>query len=153
MNTNSTALTNNTFYDTVLPKLILVLSSIYVTVYLIQSLRIIQRKKRYRKEEKEKRLLKYYWKCATLRDELHTDQEKAVPYPQSVYPCSSSSTIVKETPCKLGEEKHSDEFWSKRQSKRLKLIWQWSVSMGYCEYPHGKQLNDLIHVLSSQETL
>lgn len=35
-------------------------------------------------------------------------------------------------------------YWKISRNTRLNLLWNWSVSMGYCEYSHAKQLNDLI---------
>lgn len=34
--------------------------------------------------------------------------------------------------------------WKISKAKRLSLLWQWSVSMGYTEYNHAKVLNDLV---------
>ncbi|CAO3679324.1 unnamed protein product [Rhizopus stolonifer] len=104
-----------------------------------------------KREEIEKHRLRYYWSRATLQDELNTDQEKGIVYPPSAH-LSSSSTIVKDNSLKLHNGKQKEDFWSKRQSKRLNLLWQWSVSVGYCENPHTKELNELIHILTSQET-
>jgi hypothetical protein len=39
--------------------------------------------------------------------------------------------------------------WKINHKKRLALLWQWSVSMGYCEYSHAKKLNDLVSRLQN----
>jgi hypothetical protein len=45
-------------------------------------------------------------------------------------------------------------YWKINNKKRLSLLWQWSVSMGYSEYNHAKMLKHLVLQLqSSRENL
>lgn len=38
-------------------------------------------------------------------------------------------------------------YWKINNNKRLSLLWQWSVAMGYCEYSHAKYLDDMAQQL------
>ncbi|KAL9551258.1 hypothetical protein MBANPS3_004344 [Mucor bainieri] len=38
-------------------------------------------------------------------------------------------------------------YWKISNNKRLNLLWQWSVAMGYCEYSHAKDLDDMVRQL------
>ncbi|KAF1796524.1 hypothetical protein V8B55DRAFT_1323517 [Mucor lusitanicus] len=38
-------------------------------------------------------------------------------------------------------------YWKINNSKRLSLLWQWSVAMGYCEYNHAKSLDEMVRQL------
>ncbi|KAG2194060.1 hypothetical protein INT46_008212 [Mucor plumbeus] len=38
-------------------------------------------------------------------------------------------------------------YWKINNNKRLSLLWQWSVAMGYCEYSHAKILNNMVQQL------
>ncbi|GAN05529.1 hypothetical protein MAM1_0094c05000 [Mucor ambiguus] len=38
-------------------------------------------------------------------------------------------------------------YWKINNNKRLNLLWQWSVAMGYCEYNHAKSLDDMVRQL------
>lgn len=38
-------------------------------------------------------------------------------------------------------------YWKINNDKRLNLLWQWSVAMGYCEYSHAKVLDDMVQQL------
>ncbi|KAK4517119.1 GET complex subunit get1 [Mucor velutinosus] len=38
-------------------------------------------------------------------------------------------------------------YWKINNNKRLNLLWQWSVALGYCEYSHAKYLDDMVRQL------
>lgn len=42
-------------------------------------------------------------------------------------------------------------YWKINNIKRLNILWQWSVSMGYVDYQHAKDLNLLIDELSTKK--
>ncbi|KAI8875126.1 hypothetical protein K501DRAFT_280671 [Backusella circina FSU 941] len=44
-------------------------------------------------------------------------------------------------------------YWKMRKSKRLDLLWQWSVSMGYCRYEYGRRLDDKIAELQEKQSV
>ncbi|EPB92653.1 hypothetical protein HMPREF1544_00382 [Mucor circinelloides 1006PhL] len=39
------------------------------------------------------------------------------------------------------------DYWKISNNKRLNLLWQWSVTMGYCEYSHAKDLDAMARQL------
>lgn len=39
------------------------------------------------------------------------------------------------------------DYWKINNNKRLNLLWQWSVTMGYCEYSHAKDLDAMVRQL------
>jgi hypothetical protein len=44
-------------------------------------------------------------------------------------------------------------YWRMRNSKRLDLLWQWSVSMGYCQYEYGRRLDEKITELQDKQSI
>lgn len=39
------------------------------------------------------------------------------------------------------------DYWKINNNKRLYLLWQWSVAMGYCEYSHARNLDNMVRQL------
>ncbi|KAG1049671.1 hypothetical protein G6F43_008013 [Rhizopus delemar] len=132
---------------------------------------IIFRKQQQRIEQIEKQRLKDYWKRSAIQHQLNdaiADKQEngLITYPSSIYqPSNSSMTLQNTTSCNSSSGNTSGgstssiqhdnrqlvKFWSKKKtSKRLSLVWHWSVSMGYCEYDHGKELNELIKKLTKE---
>ena len=156
------SLENNSVYNYYFPCFYISLSILYVVSFLI---RFAARKYRRIKEKKvsiEIQRLKQSWKeCVN-----HGIMETTIPFPPSVYHDSlystTSTTVV--APSKSIASSHSSTSSHTLQStksiiqgkhaykidpsKRLSILWQWSVAMGYAEYEHAKHLNQFIDELS-----
>lgn len=171
METDRSKLVDDAIYKTRIPNIIIILSSIYICSYSILLIKIIFRKQQQRIDQMEKQRLRDYWERSTIQhqsnDAIADNQEKGlIAYPSSTYqPSNSSMTLQNTTSCNSSSSNTSGsstssiqhdnrqlvKFWSKKKtSKRLSLVWHWSVSMGYCEYDHGKELNELIKKLTKE---
>ncbi|KAL4216236.1 hypothetical protein AB4K20DRAFT_1877959 [Rhizopus microsporus] len=117
------SLIDNIVYRIYLPNAVIIISVVYISSYLIQSITKLYHQRQKRIERQERQRLK------------------------AVYHSSSSSSSLTLYSHHLDHSTENTYFWTRQQKKRLQLLWNWSVAMGYCEYSHGKELNALIEML------
>lgn len=65
--------------------------------------------------------------------------------PPSPWPAVSASTALPVA------DARRLRYWIKNQKKRRRLIWQWSVAMGYCRYSHACRIDALIVQLEQRQ--
>ena len=61
---------------------------------------------------------------------------------------SATSTLISTTRNSMTKKWR---YWTQNKKKRRKLIWQWSVAMGYCQYTHANRIDYLVHQLQQQQ--
>jgi hypothetical protein len=137
------SLIDNIVYRTYLPNAVIIISVVYISSYLIQSITKLYHQRQKRVERQERQRLKVNWKRIAAKQQFAND----LSCPQPVYYSSSSSSSLTLYNHHLDHSAENTYFWTRQQKKRLQLLWNWSVAMGYCEYNHGKELNALIEML------
>ncbi|KAI7854466.1 hypothetical protein BDC45DRAFT_535480 [Circinella umbellata] len=60
---------------------------------------------------------------------------------------TTTTTLFSTTTNNMGKKWR---YWTQNKKKRRKLIWQWSVAMGYCQYTHANRIDYLVHQLQQQ---
>ncbi|KAG2217026.1 hypothetical protein INT45_011577 [Circinella minor] len=60
---------------------------------------------------------------------------------------TTTTTLISTTTNNMGKKWR---YWTQNKKKRRKLIWQWSVAMGYCQYTHANRIDYLVHQLQQQ---
>ncbi|OBZ89229.1 hypothetical protein A0J61_02718 [Choanephora cucurbitarum] len=115
-------LTSNKTYTTYFPYTIYAIAAFYSLVYIFQFLSKACRQIRRHIQQAEKEHLKHAWITCVVQNRH---------------------------PFLALHSSHSNPFHLSQQ-KQLRLLWQWSLSMGYCEYSHAARLNQLVLNLESQ---
>ncbi|KAI7894965.1 uncharacterized protein EV154DRAFT_496583 [Mucor mucedo] len=140
-------------YNEIIPLILISLGSFYVSILLYRYIRWRYRKQKAKKMRiNRQKLERFFMDRAAYLDSRHRIQKPSHCYSDDKPPFDSNVTLVvngEERYIKQQYLRHSkkETMSHSQQRKRRQLLWQWSVSMGYCRYSHGHHLDSMIDKL------
>ncbi|KAI8095093.1 uncharacterized protein B0P05DRAFT_524656 [Gilbertella persicaria] len=143
------SLPNNKMYSVYVPDIIFALIGFYGFVYVLKFVLKICRRFRKQKHQAEKQRLKKEWTTCM------TKVESSLQHPSlssiTLHPYDSTVTLASFSHQQRKRRLHQmTHYFHLDQAKKLGFLWQWSVSMGYCEYGHAARLNRLVLKLQDE---
>ncbi|KAI8874663.1 hypothetical protein K501DRAFT_309305 [Backusella circina FSU 941] len=143
---------NNKAYRIYLPNMVLALSLFYITSLSIWAVQRYLRRIQSRKRRIERARLRKRWEMMYRHEEA-----QMISYPQQTYSVTTPNSSVTFIPTSntsattIKQESLIKYDVGQYNKRKLDLLWQWSVSMGYCVYQHGRDLDELIEELQTRQ--
>jgi hypothetical protein len=141
-------LINNKVYHTYLPGTVLAISLFYTTSLLIWAVQKYHRRTQSEKKRREKAKLRQRWEMM--------NKQEVLSYPDQTYQNSATSNSsvtfipTSNTSATIKQESMISYDVGQYSKRKLDLLWQWSMSMGYCQYQYGRDIDQLIQVLQTK---
>ncbi|KAI8372976.1 uncharacterized protein BYT42DRAFT_578761 [Radiomyces spectabilis] len=155
------------------------LFSLYAIVYIVRFISWRRKRRRDQQDRHERQQLRLVWmkammdhhwpyQCCSPR--ITPISERSLCRQSHSYcstlsqPCDNSMATLFSPPSSWYDEKQTidsstdssqqsqlSRYWRNNKARRRRLIWQWSLAMGYCRYAHAQKLESLIaqHQLKS----
>lgn len=140
-------------YNQIIPLTLMSLGSLYIGILFYRYIRWRCRKRK----AKHMRLHRQKLERAFMERVAFLDSKQRIQKPSHCYSDNkplfdSNVTLVVDGAQQNIKQKYlrhsrKDDMSNSQQKKRRQLLWQWSVSMGYCRYSHGYHLDLMIDQL------
>lgn len=145
-------------YNEIIPLILISLGSFYISILLYRYIRWRYRKRKAKKIRMNRQKLERFF----MDRAAHLDSKRRIQKPSHCYnndkpPFDSNVTLVvcggqQEIKQEYLHHSKNDEISNSQRKKRRQLLWQWSVSMGYCRYNHGYHLDSMIDKLVNRSS-